>query len=511
MGNGIPNSFNYSCGLTYFAKGTALRNEAWAEFQRSQQSEETQELLKALVDRSNYEQLVGYKYSFNNIPQYASMGISQTTPKSLDVPFGGLETEVSLNLGSTLPEAGGITDISNVNSIAAPVLDIVRGPDVLALFQDTSVGTDIPPGLSFTDLDYYVLLDHQCSLYSLSKGKEWFLLPTNSAEQVKVRIRSNESDSIAFEVFGTISQALVGATAHVFRRNDGSIGSISDFINNNANPPTNAQGVPVRSPRPPFDDEGGAYQTGLYSDIVPGIGGNFGIELFDMKLAYSVQKPSIQIRSPFGDARAIAANVAAGGVTATALLISDKPTPVGYNGQLVEFPVPPDDELEQYCPDPSPNIQELEGTIVDMSAPFLNEQGVVTFSSNLKTYIDGDNGNFETRTYVNGGYSWLPGQSLDGRTIHSIDYSYADKDSMVTNVTLGPRYYQVNSYNDSQYVKRTETVTRTARVVGGSNSAGEFTVLVDGIGVMNAVNGIIEPIYPGDRVEVKVLNYPIEP
>jgi hypothetical protein len=99
---------------------------------------------------------------------------------------------------------------------------------------------------------------------------------------------------------------------------------------------------------------------------------------------------------------------------------------------------------------------------------------------------------------------------FDNGYVQSIEFVYSDRDVVATNITTGPRYYPIGSYPDSQYVKRSETITRDARVVAGSNSEGAFIVEVDGLGRYEAINTLIEPIYPGDRVEVRVLNVPVE-
>jgi hypothetical protein len=496
MGAGHPIVFQYNCGLTYFTKNRTLANAAWAQFETSPQCPEMQEKLKELVKRSEWESLVGYKVKFVGIPKYASMSMSQTTPYSEGFSFAGYDKFLTLTLGSNEQCEGGIVDISNVNTISAPILDMVRGTDLAS-----AGGTADDRQYGFGYHDIYALLDHQCYINAIPRGQNWYLLPHSNENQVILRVRRSGGSAVSFEAHAGLQYETAETRVYYFRRTNDNIGSLNDFIQTN-----------IAAGRSMFSFEGGANEVfGMHGQMVPGFGGAaHGLEVFDFRLAYTVQRPSIHIRSPHGDAPVIAGNLAQGGVTYTAIKIIDKPAAIGHNGGLVYPPAPPDDETEEYCPETY--IESLQGTIIDMSAPFVGEEGAAGLAGNVLRQINSDNGQYETRVYVpSAGYNVLPGQTIDGLTVHNVELTYADKDSMTINVTLGPRYYQVNSFSDSKYVKRSETVTRTARVVSGSNAAGEFTVNVEGLGTYNAINSIIDPIFPGDRVEVKILNHPIEP
>ena len=493
-----------------FTGKNSVGNEAWVEFSRSPQSVQTQEALRGLVDRPNWEQLVGYRHILPEIPPTVSMSVSQTTPRNAEMLIGEIESSISFNIGSNAPDGGGIVDISNVNVVSAPILDIVKGSTILSDLLGGNQA-DAPPNLNFGDTDYYVMLDHTCGLNGLSKGKEWFLLG-NDLAGATVTVKSHASDSIAYEAFSTFATDFVTQN-YIFRRSDGTIASFSDFINANVNPPKDDNGNPQYPARPPFDEAGGAFQEAFDGTFLPGMGGNFGLEVTQPGyVSYTVQKPSIQLRGQPGLLGA--ANAAAGtGIVAEAILVKDKPAPIGCDGDVVEQPSPPQEPEDPICPESK--VETLEGIIIDMSAPWLTSDGAVAqFSQQLKEYINEDNGTYQTRTYDGVPFNWLPGQmvpGIDKAVIHNIDITYGDKDSRLTNVTLGPKYYQVQSFNDSQYVRRSVTLTRTGRVVSGRNSSGAFVVGLDGLGSFNALNGTTEPIYVGDRVEVKVLNYPVEP
>jgi len=501
MGRGAPSQFNsFKCPHGYFSKGPALGQEAWAAFEMSPQNPIMQEQMKRLVDRTQWQQLVGYKVQIANIPPYASFSVSQTTPYTADIS-SSLTSDLNDVVGSFSvsadPYEGAVVDISSVNVVGSPLVDVVDGKTLQANFSQfiVSGATGFNQGTyGFSDTDYYALLDHQCGMQGLSRGDNWFVVPQGGLDKASVFVRASQSAKAAWDI-------LYGATTSVnyFRRRNGTIASISDMVQ---------QSVQAGGPAIPTGIGGIAFPENAYGKIIPGIGGRWGLEMFTAHVAYSLSKPSIQIRSPFGDAFPIAAAVAAGGVNYTAIIVVDKPAPTGWNGTLVYPPVPPNDEAEIFDPD-SP-IDLLTGSIMDISTPFLGEEGVASFSGLIRSLINGDSGNYKTYSYAMGGYKLLPGMKFDGSPIYSIEFNYGDKDSITTNITTGPIYYNVGSYGDSQYVKRSETISKSGRVIGGSNSSGTFTVHVDGLGTYEALNSLIEPCFPGDRVEVKVLNVPTE-
>ena len=495
MGAGqVSNWANMSCSIGYFTKAPSIGQEAWAAFETSPQNPTMQEQIKQMVRRSQWEQLVGYKVRIANIPPYASFSVSQTTPQIFGIGLtSDLNDTVATFNVSADPYEGAVIDISNVNMVGSPVVDVVDGETLKANFS--AFITDANSGLfEFSKDSYYVLLDHQCGLQALSRGENWFVYPNGGLNQAAVFIRSSQASKAIWDIYNGAFNDV-----YYFRRKDGKIASISDMVQANIE----AGNEPLSTSL-----QGSAYQEYMMGQIIPGLGGRWGIEVFSSHVAYSISKPSIQIRSPFGDAISIAAAVANAGVQYTAIIVDDKPAPTGWNGSVIYPPAPPDDEAEAFNPD-SP-IDELTGSIIDMSTPFLGEAGVARFSGLIHSLINGDSGKYQSYNYVMGGYSLLPGMKFEDSVVHTIEFNYQDKDSVSTNITTGPLYYNVGSYGDSQYVKRAETISRNGRVLGGSNSTGTFSVHVDGLGTYEAINSLVEPCFPGDRVEVKVLNVPVE-
>lgn len=490
MGNGNPISFSFSCPTGYPTKNAALAQEAWAEFERSMQSKETQDLLKAAVRRSQWENLVGYKVTFAPVPSYVSISPSQTCPRIMDVPFTSqFNTVMTIPIGDNLPDQGGIVDISGLNGVGAQVLDLVRGPDLLTAFPQLAEDNSY----DFSDPDtYFCLLDHECGLVSISRGTNWFLVPAggNNAGIILRRGGSSRDANQVFNGFATV--------VNYFRREDGSIESITDMLN--ANFSNTGELLPAIG--------GSARANPFRGEIVAGLGGSVGLELTTLQLSYSISKPSIQVKSPQGDAGVHAANLASRGVLYYPIVVTDTPAATGWNGKIVYPVAPPDEEGQAY--DVDSEIDELEGTVLDISAPYCGAEGAAGLSSRIFSLINGDSGQYFSLSYRAGGYNLLPGMRLPEGVIQTIEFNYNDGDIMSTNITTGPLYYPVGSYGDSQYVKRAESFSRDGWVVAGSNADGTFIVNVDGLGRYEAINGELQTIYPGDKVEVRLMNVPVE-
>ena len=247
-----------------------------------------------------------------------------------------------------------------------------------------------------------------------------------------------------------------------------------------------------------------------HGKLIAGFGGNLGVEVWALSLTVSKQTSSIQIRSQNNDAFSIANQVANQGVNYTALIVREEPPCAGLAPGGVVCPVaPPDDETASYCPENE--LDTLEGSVIEISAPWLDKNGAANFASNLYNLIANDVNSAGTYTYSKGGYSIFPGYAFQGAFVQSVEFNYSDKGSQVTTITTGPKFYQSGSAGgDSTYIKRSETLNKPGVVIGGDNESGTFSVNVDGLGIYEAINGQIDPIYPGDRVEVKIINYPVE-
>lgn len=504
MGAGIEKQFRFDCPLpSPGTKNLTFRKEAWVEFQRSEQSQVTQDALKAAVSRNNWENLVGYRASFASIPIWSTMNPSQTSPDILGLPVTGF-SDTTIPIANATPDSGGLIDVSGISMASAPVLDIKSGAELEQIASSLGVDLASDTGSFYTpELDaenYYILLSHECGLNSLSRGTNWFLLPTNSPFSARVAVRESTSSLIARSALGGFAFDGLNQTI-TYRADNGFIGSFQDVMTANKK-----EGNPLLGSSTNI-----AFGNANHGVLIAGFGGNLGVEVWGLSLTVSKQTSSIQIRSQNNDAFSIANSVAAQGVNYTALIVREEPACAGLapGGGIVCPTAPPDNETASYCPENL--LDTLEGSIIEISTPWLDAQGASEFATNLYTLISNDVTSAGTYTYSKGGYSMFPGYAFQGAIIHSVEFNYSDRGSQVTTITTGPKYYQSGSAGgDSTYIKRSETINKPGVVIGGDNESGTFSVNVDGLGIYEAINGQIDPIYPGDRVEVKILNFPVE-
>jgi hypothetical protein len=506
MGRGVEKQYRFDCVLpSPGTKQLTFQKESWVEFERSEQSKETQDLLKAAVNRERWENLIGYRARFASIPIWATMSPSPTSPDVVALPNTSFSsTPVTFD---NYPDSGGVVDVSGISMASTPVLDIQYGADLIKIAQSLGIDDlDDDSGAYFTDLnedDYFVLLGHECGMNSLSRGTNWYLLPTGDPNTALVQVRESSANAIAMTALGGFTSTFAGPSAQteLYRAENGFIGNFQEMMKTNL-----AEGRPLLAPH-----IGVATKAGIHGNLVAGFGGNLGIEVWGLNLTYTKQTPCIQIKSQNNDAWSIASSVAAEGVNYSALVVVEEPPCAGLapgGGPVCPVP-PPNDETEQYCPETA--LDTLEGSVIEMSAPWLDKTGAQEFANNLYTLVSTESPDSATYTYARGGQSVYPGMSFNGQIVHSVEFSYADKSSQTTTITTGPKFYQSGSAGgDSRYIKRSETINKPGVVIGGHNESGTFSVNVDGLGIYEAINGQIDPIYPGDRVEVKIMNYPIE-
>ena len=516
MGSGIVTSFRYNCTIGQSFKNQSSQEEAWAEYQRSMQHPTKQRELKERVRRSQWEELVGYRITMPSLPPHVSFSPSQTTPRGHYLPItSDLSARVTLQLGDTVtPEAGGIVDVSGISGVGIPILDIITGEELAVNnYSVDSAGTPVKlsnaawrnlldqEGLSnkLTFKDLYILLGTECGVHSISRGENWFLLP-GSGNTAVVQLRRSPVSGLATRIRDLSYNRVF------LRSNENNINSVTDGIQLNLN----------RYGRIFSGPADGMHTTNRSGVIIPGLGGTHGMELTSLILSYSIAKPSFKIQSPHGDAWFWARRVANGGVTYIPIVVQDIPAATGWSESLEPQypPAPADREGEKY--DVESELDELEGSIVELSAPFLDAQGAVGFAHKIKDLINAETGISKNISSKFGPYNALPGMILSEIGVgnigflKSVEFNYSDRDVQAVNLTTGPRYHPIGSYQDSQYIKRTESISRGGKVISGSNRTGTYFVSVEGLGSYEAFKSVLEPIYPGDRVDVTINNYPVE-
>lgn len=465
-------------------KQSNLYESLWVEFNNSPQDSVIQNQLQFAVRRDDWESLIGYQMHLPPIPGGVSFSLSATTPRNLYIDYlGGFTSQRTISAGANIVDIGGIT------AIGAPILDIQDGPSIIA-------AGGITAGFTYTENDYFVLLAPEYGLNELSRGQNWFLLPGSAPGSVQVLIARGTGNDISRRAL----DPLIRSNLYTFRSSGPGVESFSDAI-----------AVNTRGGREGLSLNGDAFAIGAFpADLVEGLGTSFGYELATSLLfSYTVQRPSISLKSENSNLLLQAAAIATQGIYMTPIVVQSKPLSIAVNGTLIDVPRPYDEETNPTVVDSV--LDSMEGSIIDITLPIFEGAGAAEFSRALFDSVNSEQeGKTITKTYTTGGYTIMPGNLLDNSVVLSIEHTYSDQNSFTTSITTGAKYYSVQSFNDSQYVKRTETLTRRGVIVAGNNSAGQFIVQVDGFGQMEALNTLTRPLYPGDSVEVRILNSPIE-
>lgn len=473
----------YPSGLPLpWNKLSHLYKQVWVEFTNSPQDPVIQIQLRSIVRRDAWESLVGYIMSLPPIPAGVSFSLSSTTPRNFFIPYSGIQTTYPFTPSAPIVDVGGLS------AIGAPVLDIQTGEEIASLGGTTLNYSTDPKA-------YYILLAHEYGLHELSRGQNWWLVPGPTVLVIAGAVNSKVRQAVG---------SLIGSDRkeqYFFRSTGPRFQNFKDIIDNN-----------LKSGHEGLSSFGGGLELAAFEKGVrEGLGSSLGFESpVDLLFSYTVQRPSITLKSENTLLVQQAASIATRGIFMMPIVVQDLPAPVALNGKLVELSAPFDEETNPIITDSI--LDNLSGSIVDITLPIFGGDGASNFSSSLYQALNSEKqGKNVTRVYRSGGYNILPGQKFgnDG-VVLSVEYTYSDQNSVTTSVTTGPRYYPVQSFNDSQYVRRSETLTRRGTIVTGNNATGEFSVNVNGFGALGAFNSVMKPLYPGDSVEVRILNSPIE-
>jgi len=257
-----------------------------------------------------------------------------------------------------------------------------------------------------------------------------------------------------------------------------------------------------------------------------------GILVHQIFTIASIETPAIEIYDPDGSydpaggdsgsgrALEIAENMT---FYVGALMIEDKPAPVGFNGNTIN--------MSESIKDNDPTTaQDFEHTAYELA---LDEMQGGGFSINL-SFLDG-NGDYDKSqqqvnklsealyNYMNGtgtketvyvcGPNCVPrlgGQTTDG-IINEITYSYSDSSSYTISVNVGPRLVgDLAQVDGGPYTKMSDNVTAQGTIVQDLGSHVHFKVQIDGIGERLAVNMCSDILRVGDKVNCTVYNCPVE-
>jgi hypothetical protein len=160
-------------------------------------------------------------------------------------------------------------------------------------------------------------------------------------------------------------------------------------------------------------------------------------------------------------------------------------------------------------------LEGLENGDVKIVLPFLGCEGNPWDSCSLlenasKFIYELQNDIVESVTYVcKPDAAPVLGEVIDGKTINSINYSYQDSSQYLISVQAGPRWQGVGGWDSSVYQNKVERVQVEGVIRHVYPDNMKCLVQLERIGLLECVNGQIDPLEIGDTVKVTVYNNPI--
>lgn len=275
--------------------------------------------------------------------------------------------------------------------------------------------------------------------------------------------------------------------------------------------------------------DGQSFSSDRASQYVPasaefkllGTKSDIGYVVERMYLALELDRPCAIVRDAEGDAITWASSLR---IEYAPMVMIKEPAPIAYyhkdeGGHIVDQT----DGIVDNDPTTCQNfeISDLErmqdlmqGNVIDVSLPFCADG---TQCTNVARMIFDYMSHESVQTYnltcgpndepeLGAGVVGFPSSLV----IETINYSYADGSSYNINVTLGPIFANIGSWNNGGWIRQRQDVSRSAIIRWVAGDGVNYRVEVQGLGMFNAINGTDSVFYPGEVVQVTVFNIPVE-
>jgi len=249
--------------------------------------------------------------------------------------------------------------------------------------------------------------------------------------------------------------------------------------------------------------------------------GGLGYAVTGMWVAFSLDRPSVTVTDPEGEALGHLSDLR---VRYSPLILKNEPAPIAYAERLSTEVVDLSEGLMDSDPTTCQNFtktslakmqEKMQGNVVDVSLPFLVD-GAACAETARVLYDYMHHTNVPTYTLTCGPDSNpILGVPVEGfrsdLRINSITYSYQDSSSYTIEVTLGPVFTSIGSWNNGAWLPKSVDVTREAIVLWTAGDGVNYRVQVQGLGEYDAINSDPHNVWKsGDRVTVTVYNIPQE-
>lgn len=241
-------------------------------------------------------------------------------------------------------------------------------------------------------------------------------------------------------------------------------------------------------------------------------GGGKGILVKDIWVQVDLNSPAINIYDPLGRAVEIAKDITA---TVTAMYIDEPEAPVAFNGVSLDLT----DGIADNDPTTKQDFQDTDtervmklmgtGSGINLQLSSLSDPAdVERLSKTLQKSLESDNG--VVTTYICGPDCEVELGSTGpaGGIVNNVTYSYIDKQSYTISVSEGARFVgNSTGMSGTPYFKAQGQVSGRGTIIQDEGNQVMFKVLIDGVGVKEAINCCHDILRIGDRVSVTIHNH----
>ena len=258
--------------------------------------------------------------------------------------------------------------------------------------------------------------------------------------------------------------------------------------------------------------------------------GNSGYVVKKLIVVYEWDNPSVIVRDL--DDRVTEDNLKEISVRMYPVITQDLPPPIAHksrnqNAVLLD----PREQIPDLNPATVQNLydtayqralNEIENGDVKINLPFIgvdgypweegleNPDGADRLKNVAEFIYELQNEELEETTYVCApDANPALGQTIDGKTINSIDYSYQDSSQFLISVSAGPTWRGMGGWSTSVYQNQTERVQLEGVIREVNEDNTKCLVQLERIGLMECVNGQTDKLEVGDSVKVTVFNNPV--
>lgn len=258
-----------------------------------------------------------------------------------------------------------------------------------------------------------------------------------------------------------------------------------------------------------------------YTTIIPSgkgtvlpTGGTGGILVEQVWAQLDLDTPSFMVNDPTGNANRIAHQLS---VKIAAMSVVEKPSPIAINGELVDL----SNQTQDNDPTTKQNFEETDfqkkmqqmdhGRTLSLGLASLSEEQTINLCKNLYEFLQSDTGITYNHVCPPTDEPEIGSSGPNGGIINSIEYSYTDQGSYTINVTEGPKFFgDFSGISGGIYHKKVENISADGIIIQDAGNHVNYTVRLEGIGDIKAVNGYSGILSVRDKVSVTIYNNEVE-